>query len=185
MRRLAFVVWSLAAVLLLAAYVARPAEVGRAVDPPDPGAHGVRAAIATLPGETCPAPVQPELDAAPEGATVVLPPCVIRETLAVTRPMTLRGVPGTEVRGSDVWTDWERDGGGWRSAQALPAMPAHGECLPGTTRCLEPEQVVRDGLPLEQVDAEPGPGAFTVDADRHVRLGADPAGHVVEVSIRS
>ena len=184
MRRLAWATWGLAVFATLAVCVARPAIGVGAAEPPlaEPGATA-SAAASVIP-QTCGRPVQPLIDDAQDGAVVTLPGCLIRETLNIPRPMTLRGVAGTEIRGSDVWSDWEPAGATWRSASALPEMPAHGTCLPGTTRCLQPEQVYRDGTPLEQVEGDPGDGAFALDAGRHVLLGDDPAGHLIEVGIR-
>ena len=151
---------AMAALLVLAACASAEIPLGRpsptdgveARPLPSPSPAIVPSA-SRRPGPTCPRAVQAEIDAAPEGGEVLLPPCVIRETLRVARPMTLRGVAGTEIRGSDVWTDWRRDGALWRSTLELPEMPAHGECVPGTTRCLWPEEVFRDGVALLQVEA--------------------------------
>ena len=135
--------------------------------------------------ESCHQSVQPLIDAAPDGAVVTLPACVIRETLRIPRPMTILGVAGSEIRGSDIWADWQPVGATWRSSKALPAMPAHGVCVPGTSRCLQPEEVFRDGIALRQVDRDPGPDQFTLDAERRVVLGRDPAGSLLEVGIRA
>jgi parallel beta-helix repeat protein len=179
----------LSAILCIAAVVLLAGAPGSVGDHPPTArtavvATAVSPAPTTPPGSTCPGSVQGEIDAVPAGGEVLLPPCVIRETLSVARPMTLRGVAGTEIRGSDVWTDWRADGGAWRSTLVLPVMPAHGECVPGTTRCLLPEEVFRDGVALLQVDGDPVAGEFGIDAERHVRLGADPASHTIEVGIR-
>ena len=36
--------------------------------------------------------------------------CVYRETGIINKPLTLRGRPGVQARGSDVWTVWARSG---------------------------------------------------------------------------
>lgn len=150
----------------------------------------------TVPHEVLPADVkpvecgsslQPMIDAAAPGATISLPACVARETLRLDKPVTLIGRSGTEIRGSDVWTAWQRNGATWISDQAVPALHAHGSCREGTSRCLWPEQVFVDGVPLEQVASgdPPAAGEFGLDQARHVVLGQDPAGHLVEVSVRT
>lgn len=136
-------------------------------------------------GPTCTDSLQAKVDAAPAGATVRAEPCVHREQIVVNKPITLEGQPGSEIRGSDVWKDWERDGDFWRSRKALPHFPqVKVRCIPGTSRCLWPEQVFFDGRPLRQVDSEPGSGQFAVDAGRHVLLKDDPGGQLVEVTVR-
>ncbi len=135
----------------------------------------------------CPASVQPLIDAAAPGGVVTLPACVARETLHVDKAVTLLGAPGAEIRGSDVWSEWQRDGETWTSGRSVPALAAHGSCREGTSRCLWPEQVFLDGVPLLQlaVGDRPARGQFGLDRDRHVVLGQDPAGHLVEVSVRT
>jgi hypothetical protein len=130
--------------------------------------------------------MQSLIDAASPGATVVAPGgCVYRETVAITKPLTLEGAPGAEIRGSDVWTGWRKDGERWVRG-GLPNLSAGKgvRCNPGTDRCLWPEQVFFDGRPLEQVASDPHRGQFAVDTHRNVVLADDPAGHTVEVSVR-
>jgi parallel beta-helix repeat protein len=136
-------------------------------------------------GSTCADSLQAKVDSAPVGATVKAEPCVYREHVTIDKPITLHGRPGSEIRGSDVWEDWVGSDGIWRSEKTLPDFPqTEVQCMPGTSRCLWPEQVFFDGRPLEQVASDPGPGQFAVDADRNVLLDDDPRGHLVEVSVR-
>lgn len=112
-------------------------------------------------------------------------PCIYREQVVIDKPLTLRGRPGSEIRGSEVWIDWEERSNLWRSEERLPEFPQTAvECMPGTDRCLWPEQVFFDGEPLLQVAHNPGPEEFAVDDDRRVVLGQDPGGHLVEVTVR-
>jgi hypothetical protein len=135
--------------------------------------------------------LQSIVDAAPSGSVVTVPPCVYRETVAINKPLIVDGQGKAEIRGSDLWSDWTRHGDTWISGQAIPPLPAFnepGRCQPGTqNRCLLPEQVFFDGKPLYPVgtQAAPSAGQFALDADRHVILADDPAGHAVEVSTRS
>jgi parallel beta-helix repeat protein len=84
-----------------------------------------------------------------------------------------------------VWGRWEPEETLWRSENTLPEFPqTEVECIPGTQRCLWPEQVFFDGAPLQQVAEDPGIGEFTVDSDRRVILKDDPRNHYVEVTVR-
>jgi parallel beta-helix repeat protein len=132
----------------------------------------------------CTTPIQALVDAAKSGATVTVPACLARETVTIDKPLTLEGRPGAEIRGSDVWTDWTPHGGTWLSGKSVPPLDEGGVCRSGTL-CQHPEQVFRDGLPLTRVDGtSPAASEFALDSGRHVILGADPTGHVLEVTVR-
>lgn len=134
---------------------------------------------------TCAGSLQAEVDAASPGSTVVADPCVYREQVTITKPITIQGQPGSEIRGSDPWTEWTYSDGYWRSAKTLPGFPQTPvECMPNTSRCLWPEQAFLDGEPLEQVASDPKSGEFSVDPGRAVILKDDPADRLVEVSVR-
>ncbi len=134
---------------------------------------------------TCTSSLQAEIDAASPGSTVVAAPCIYREQLVINKPIILRGQSGSEIRGSEVWGEWEQVGKLWRSASSLPEFPqTEVECMPGTKRCLWPEQVFFDGEPLRQVAAEPDAGQFAVDAGRRIILADDPRDRSVEVTVR-
>lgn len=136
-----------------------------------------------VPTAACELSLQAMVDAAAPGSVVIVPPCIYRETVTITKPLVLIGQPGAEIRGSDVWaTGWIRAGPYWVHAGA-PDLPTQGECEPGTSRCLWPHQVFFDGWPLVQVAARPRPGQFAVERGRVV-LADDPTGHVVEVTTR-
>jgi parallel beta-helix repeat protein len=139
--------------------------------------------IRTAP-QSCRFTIQQLVDAAAPGATVSVPPCVYRETVTITKPVTLVGGPGVEIRGSDVWADWLQNGSFWVKG-TLPTFAAHGTCVSGTSRCLWPEQVFFDGKPLVQVAANPISGQFAVNPSRQVVLADNPGGHMVEVTTRT
>jgi parallel beta-helix repeat protein len=125
--------------------------------------------------------LQALIDAAPPDAVVVVPPGLYRETISIHRPITLDG-GAAEIRGSDVWTDWTSQDGRWISADTVPQFDTGWPCV--EERCDWPEQVFVDGMPLVQVGDRPNANQFTVDARRHVILDDDPAGHLVEVTVR-
>jgi parallel beta-helix repeat protein len=123
--------------------------------------------------------LQAMIDEAPAGATIVVPPCRYRTSLNIQHPITLRAMPGAIIDGSDVWSDWD----GRSSRGVLPEGPRSGECQ-GVPACPEPLIVLLDGFALAYVDADPADGQFSLDAARHVVLGQDPSGHVVEIVVR-
>jgi parallel beta-helix repeat protein len=138
---------------------------------------------------TCTESLQARLDAASSGDTVIAEPCIYREQIVIDKPLTLSGQPGSEIRGSDVWTRWrKRSGGLWNSTLSVPALPQDESnifCMPNTTRCKLPEQVFFDGKPLTQVTSFPKrANQFFVNAKRRVVLLRDPRGHRVEVTTR-
>jgi parallel beta-helix repeat protein len=134
---------------------------------------------------TCTSSLQARIDATPPGGTVDAEPCIYREQLVITKPITLQGQPGSEIRGSEVWGKWGEKEGLWQSEETLPEFPqTEVECMPGTQRCLWPEQVFFDGEPLRQVAESPETGEFAVDADRRIILKDDPRDHYVEVTVR-
>jgi parallel beta-helix repeat protein len=136
----------------------------------------------------CARSLQAKVDAAPAGGTVRAEPCVYREQLRITKPLTLVGQLGTEIRGSEVWTGWTSlASGNFQSPKSLPRFPQDDvSCEAGTRRCAWPEQVFINGVPQQQVAArsDPAAGQFKVNRSRHVILGTDPAGETVEVTVR-
>lgn len=133
--------------------------------------------------------------AAKPGGTVDLPDgCTYREGIELDKPLTLIGGPGVEVRGSDIFGEWEKtSSGAWRSEESVPELPRTEKtgdpdnstlCMEGVETCGLPEQVFVNGEPLEQVEdsATPEAGQFALDAERHVLLGEDSASRPVEVT---
>jgi hypothetical protein len=123
--------------------------------------------------------------AAPDSVVVVPGGCVYRETVIVDKPLTLEAGPEAEIRGSDIWTGWEKSGDHWLKGTVPSFFAGDGvKCTPGTERCKWPEQVFLDGKPLMQVASDPKSGQFAVDSERNVVLADDPSGRMVEVSVR-
>jgi hypothetical protein len=130
--------------------------------------------------------LQSLVDAASSGAVVSVPAGIYRETVRIDKSLTLVGQPGTEIRGSDVWSDWSMGGRGWHSSQTVPWFPTHGMCVSADNRCLAAEQVFVDGARLsEDFSGAPVDGQFALDATRHVVLASSPTGHTVEVTTRT
>lgn len=136
---------------------------------------------------TCTGSLQAKIDDASPGSTVNLADdCIYRETVAINKPLVLRGAGAGEIRGSDVWDAWNTPGSGWVSSKSVPrfAAPSNYRCEGASRRCRWPEQVFVDGEPLQQVAWNPRPGQFALDPIRRVVLAEDPAGRVVEVTVR-
>lgn len=173
------------AVLVWSAVAIGPLATDRISSPREsPLASGMRPTLGAPASIDCTTRLQQLVQAAAPGSTLDVPACIYRETVVVDRPLTLRGHPGTEVRGSDIWTAWKAQGGYWEQGP-VPDLQSSGQCRPGTERCHWPEQVFVDGAPLVQVGRDPDPGQFAVDAERRVILGVDPRGHLVEVTTRT
>jgi hypothetical protein len=122
-------------------------------------------------GERC-TRLQSLVDAAEPGATVRVPPCLYRETLAIARPVRLVGDGRAEVRGSDVWTAWQRRGAYW-THDGAPDLEGHGECRDRAALCRSSYQVFFDGRALRQAAGHPGSGEFSVEPGRIV-VADDP-----------
>lgn len=137
---------------------------------------------------TCTDSLQAKIDATPAGGTVTAEGCIYRERIEIDKPITILGNPGAQIRGSDVWTGWEkRSDGKWVSTQSVPAFPETMDqivCMPNTSRCHWPEQVFVNGKALYQVASKPGPGQFAINPERRVVLTDDPRQHLVEVTTR-
>ncbi|MBA3282736.1 MAG: right-handed parallel beta-helix repeat-containing protein [Acidimicrobiia bacterium] len=186
--------WLLILVLAASGAAPRVAEPGPVSD-----------VMATIPLGRIPAApalptLQQQIDNTSAGGTLVVAPGTYREAITLSRPITLRGDGAVEIRGSDVWTGWSvvgdrtwaSTGGGNSFYGVVPVLPtgAFPACLAGSDqRCSRTEMVFRDGVPLYQLrpGMVPGPGEFSLVSatDRRVRLGDDPVGHVIEVSVRS
>jgi len=140
---------------------------------------------------TCTDSLQAHINAAAAGSTLrVRGDCIYREPrITVSKPLTLVGNPGAEIRGSDVWTSFSAGANGnYVSSQTLPNFSqGTTPCNPGTSECSRPEQVFVDGQPLQQLDrgSDPGANQFALDSGRHVVLGFNPAGKHVEVTTRT
>jgi len=135
----------------------------------------------------CSDSLQAKIDAASAGATVTASPCIYRQQITITKPIILKGQPGSEIRGSDVWTGWTYSGGRWTSSKTLPSFPQTTVyCMPNTSRCQWPEQVFINGVAQTQV--APGStlnaGQFYVNSSRRVVMTTDPRGKTVEVTVR-
>ena len=117
--------------------------------------------------------------AAAPGATIRVPACEYRLSLTLDQPITLLAEPGAIINGSDVWTAWN----GRVSIDAMPAFDDTSACdeEPG---CEARQSVLLDGVALRHVVGQPERGQFALDASRHVVLGDEPTGGIVEVVVR-
>ena len=164
----------LGAVLAMAATAWAPSALA--------GIHAPVAPEATPEPPYAPGVLQGLIDDTPRGGTLVVPAGLYRESVTISLPIVIDG-SAAEIRGSDAWDAWRETGNGtWRSSVPIPDLDTGGVCL--EERCAWPEQVFLDGTALTQVADAPGPGEFAVDAQRHVLLADEPAGHVIEVTTR-
>jgi hypothetical protein len=136
--------------------------------------------------QTCAGSLQTLINAAAPGSVLKLPACIFRESVTINKPITLDGQNQTEVRGSDVWTGWSPSGAYWTSSLVLPNLgtDSAGAAYTNQFRAYNLEQVFLDGTPLTHVPSNPGISQFALDSTRHVLLGTNPAGHLVEVTTR-
>lgn len=136
----------------------------------------------------CENSLQGMIDDAGRGDVVQTPGgCIFREKVIVDKPLTLRAGPGAEIRGSDVWENWEMVGGSWRSYKTYPKLSVQDRwrCEEGTDRCHRPEQVYIGGEELALTEGEPKVGEFALDEQRRILLADDPRGKAVEVTVRN
>jgi len=141
--------------------------------------------------------IQAMLDQAEPGSILRVPACIYREQIVIDKPLHLQAEPGAEIRGSDVWSDFDpfsTEGSQqvhWISRLPVPdinygpegpapcANTLHGSCA-------HPEQVFMDGRALERTEdlSTLHPGQFFLNDQRHVVLADDPAQRLLEVSVR-
>ncbi len=146
-----------------------------------------------VPSASCGQTLQSLVDAAAAGSTLNVPACLFRETVTISKRLTIVGQPGSEIRGSDLWTSWQQSGSAWVSTQAVPNLPFGANPYNSVVtdpRAGWPEQVFVDGVEQDQIDGSgtPQPGQFKLadrGSDRRVVLGTNPAGHSVEVTTRA
>jgi nitrous oxidase accessory protein NosD len=169
------------AAAIVALALVGPAIAGSLAGPTLAASPTPSPAPSPLAEEPSPGTLQALVDAAEPGAVVVVPPGVYREAIIIDRPVTVHG-DGVEIRGSDIWSDWQPAGAHWRSAASVPTFTGGGQCR--DPRCAWPEQVFIDGRPLVQVAERPATGQFAVDSDRRILLTDDPTGRLVEVTVR-
>jgi|GEM_PF-1209242 len=137
---------------------------------------------------TCGSTLQALVDAAAANSTLHVPDCLYREDVSINKPLTLIADSGAEIRGADVWSNWQQNGAMWTSTLTVPtfniyhdtSICASGQAVP----CIWPEQVWRDGVRVTRVVSNPGSGQFALDGGRHVIIGDAPAGHTIEVTTR-
>lgn len=144
----------------------------------------------------CTDSLQAKVDAAPSGGTVTANACTYREDVEITKPLILKGQPGSEIRGSDVWgpKQWTSFVSGgvtyWRSNAGVgPFYQENVPCEPGTKDCAYPEQVFKNGAEMKQVYSLPASGQFQAEAPdaqgkRKVVVRDNPASFTLEVTTR-
>jgi hypothetical protein len=145
----------------------------------------------------CTTTLQSLIDKATPGSTIVTSDCIFRESVRITKPLTLDGQGKTEIRGSDIWTGWTKIGNTWVSTKHVPqydndvmhcSTSGNGDPTKGNPKmigaCRLQEQVFIDGKELSQVTSNPLAGEFMINGDLQIVMGDTPTGRTVEVSVR-
>lgn len=155
-------------------------------------AAGIQHRTGTTALPNCADSLQAKIEVASSGDTVEADPCVYREQVTIDKPITLKGRPGSEIRGSDEWgpnnwTSFFSNGATYyRSTDALdPFYQEDVSCEPNTEGCAHPEQVFKGGTTLTQIySGDPSSSEFLIDSDRKVVVKDDPAKVTYEVTTR-
>jgi parallel beta-helix repeat protein len=132
--------------------------------------------------------VQAAIDAAPEGAVIVLRSGVHRRhSLTPKRNQTLTGEAGAILSGAKELSGFFRSGGAWIIGGQTQQGEAYiGECQPGFPRCIQPEELYINDVRLAHVgrweDGGPGRWFFDYGSDQIV-IWDDPTGRRVETSV--
>jgi hypothetical protein len=111
--------------------------------------------------------LQARIDAAAAYSTLTVPACVYREAVVIAKPLTVRGLDGAEIRGSDVWTDWkevsptpqasgqfDEKTRSWVSVRPVPVLPNVTDwqaLYTGSPMAGDVAQVFIDGKPQTQI----------------------------------
>lgn len=132
--------------------------------------------------------LQSKIDATADGGTALLDACTYRsEGLVSGKNITIKGQAGTEIKGSDVFTSWNKNNNGtWNSTTATPNWADDDTtCLSGG-KCQRRHQVFMDGVELSQVasGATPGNNEFKINNSNKVVVGQNPNQHLMEVTMR-
>ena len=141
------------------------------------------AMVDILPGDD----IQALVDSNPPGTTFHLRRGVYRMQQVVPKDgQVFVGEPGTILNGSQVLTDWIKNGTRWYVTGQTQEGAPHGQCDSGYERCSQPEQLFIDDVTLRHVtslgDLGLGSWYFDYPADR-IYIGEDPAGKVVETAV--
>lgn len=164
--------------LLLALLLRGPAaHAGTKEAPCPPGAIPIVAGAA----------IQPIVDALGNDAEFCLKNGIHRlQAVRPRRGQRFFGEGRTILNGSRILSGFDKEGGHWSIVTPLHKRPAHGECLPQSPLCDQPEAVFVDDRPLKRVPAMAALTAdtFYIDHERStLHLAVDPAGRKVELAV--
>ena len=166
-----------------------------------PSGNDANAGTATAPVRT----VGRAIALAPSGATVVLRAGLFRESLTLTKPVTIQNAPGEAawLEGSTAVSGWVRTATGWRKdgwttrfdhsptyTQGAPdsQVPYWQFVSPSFPMAAHPDQVWLNGVSQTQVASlsQLRAGTFFLDeATSQLHIGSDPTGRTVEASTLS
>jgi hypothetical protein len=139
--------------------------------------------ITVSPGQS----IQSAIDAAPEGAVILLKSGIHRmQTATPKNRQTITGEAGTILSGARLLTSFSREGSLWVASSQTQQGPQSGECLATRPGCKYPEDLFINDTRLEHVAtaAEVGPGKwyFDYNTDR-IYFADDPTGRRVETTV--
>lgn len=139
--------------------------------------------IAVSPGQS----LQAAINAAPEGATFIVKAGIHRNaSVAPKNGQVFVGEPGAILSGARLLTSFTRSGAAWVASGQTQEGAGGGECQATAPRCMHPEDLFIDNVPLRHVaalaDGGSGKWYFDYPNDR-IYFWDDPTGHVVETSV--
>ncbi|HEX2865176.1 MAG TPA: right-handed parallel beta-helix repeat-containing protein, partial [Deinococcales bacterium] len=130
--------------------------------------------------------IQSAVNAAWNGATIVVRSGTYRETVKVNKSVKILGECGATVKGSDVWSGFWQEGNSWVKNYS-PAYGVYSQCDSNSDgRCGLPDEVFIDGVPQTQRTWQGGlKGNDFWVGNGKIYLSNNPNGHYVEVATRS
>ncbi len=132
--------------------------------------------------------IQAAIDRSPEGATFSFAPGVYRLVQLVPKTGNTFLGNGAVLNGSWQLTEFEKYGRLWAVSGQSQRGTVQGHCTPDRPRCAYPEDLYFDDVPLPQAssieETRPGQWFFDYSAGK-LYLGDDPAGHKVELGVRT
>lgn len=127
------------------------------------------------------------INSAPPGTTFLFSPGIYRFFSAEPKDGDqFMGEYGAVLSGAKLLTNFAREGAFWVVDGQLQENRPHGNCQENFERCMHPEDVFFDNVPLRHAasfsDLRPGYWHFNYAADK-IYLADNPEGHIIETSV--